>query len=138
MIQVTFDTAKDSVEELEASLRMLQDAVARRKGAGSSSRPPTLDMPQPPPPATPVQDDETALDTPFLKIKVKHDEPAREPAPEGDEPSLQDLLTNDSITEEQLSRVFKAQGGKIADAPAEQEVAPSYIEIIEYDEEKKD
>lgn len=118
MVQVTFDTNADSIEELENALRILQQALERRKAT--------------PPPV----DEETAIDTPFLKVTVRNELDAPEPKM----PTLNQLLTDDSITEEELTRLFKEQQlqeqakGTPRKEQKKDTAEDAYIEIVEYND----
>ena len=77
MVQLSIDTGKESLEELEAALQMLQSAIMKKKGAAPqeelvspAASVAAMDMPG--------QEDqeETVLDAGFLKITSKSDEPA--------------------------------------------------------------
>ena len=118
MVQVTFDTKNDSVEELEEALGVLQDAITRRKGKAT------------PPPAAPA--DETAIETPFMKISFSSDEPPAQPA----EPTLNQLIEDSSLTEEEMSKMFKqveaADPPKLK--PKKESSDAAFIEIVEFDD----
>lgn len=123
MVQVSFDTNADSVEELEHAFSLLQQAIARRKGPIQSK----MDMPQV---------EETAVDTPFFKITVK------EGAEKQAVPTLNQLINDESLTEDDLGKLFKEQMAqeeelkKSHPEPSKREKTDEYIEIIEYDKEK--
>lgn len=118
MVQVTFDTKNDSVEELEEALGVLHDAIARRKGKAMT-------------PAAPVE--ETAIETPFMKISFSSDD---EPAAKPQEPTLNQLIEDSSLTEEEMSKMFKQV--EAADAPKTKPKKASsdaaFIEIVEFDD----
>jgi hypothetical protein len=122
MVQVTFDTKNDSLEELENALHVLHDAIHRRKG--------TVEAPAKP--AAPVE--EPALDTPFLKISItsEGDQPAA--------PTLNELLTNESLTEDELTTMFKTvQESEPQKKPVEKKptAEATFIEIVDFEEEEK-
>lgn len=167
MVQVTFDTNNDSLEELQHALQLLEKTVmkrceqmARSNGAQSAATPPQRTATQ-----KDIIDDkdnndkteETALDTPFLKITVKSEnetvaKTTAEPktTANGPIPTLNELLS-ESITEDELHRMFK-ESSTIDDAPAEKHAThharaeseneeiieeKPFIEIIEYGQEEK-
>jgi len=118
MVQITLDTNNDPLEELEQALHVLENAIQRRKGAAP-------------------QTEETAIDTPFLKISIKSDdtEPA---APQV--PTLNQLIHDESLTEEELTKMFKQV--QDADPPAKkpekkQAQDQGFIEIVELDEREE-
>jgi hypothetical protein len=157
MVQVTFDTNNDSLEELEHALQLLQKAIAKHTGSEVPHKHAQEDKV--------VEKEHTELKkelqkeeeedyTPFIKITIKHDddesdsEEKKAPATHhAKAPTLNQLINDASITEEELSSLFKtAPEGKAehghkehnAHAPKEtSEDGTTYLEIIEYDEEKK-
>jgi hypothetical protein len=177
MVQVTFDTTNDTLDELQDAMRILQGAIERRGGTPAAPIPavhphpvespavavaaaaPRLDMPA----AGIDEEDETAVDTSFFKITVKHESeetphaaqqtagsPASSAAPKG--PTLNQLLS-ESITEDELTRMFKLTGNEPAEstgkplkhAPADEPSTATdsssdsgaYLEIVEYTDEKE-
>ncbi len=131
MVQVTFDTNTDSVEELEHAQRVIADAIARRSGAPQVHHKPVHH-------AAPVAPkvEETTIDTPFLKISIKDDEPAAESSP-----TLNQLLEEASLSEEEMSKMFKqVQESEPVVQKVEHKSEPdaSFIEIVEFDEEEKE
>ena len=128
MVQVTFDTNNDSLEELKEALSMLQQAIDRRSGAHApvhtaAPKPAKMDIAHP---------EETVIDTPFFKITSKNDDA---PAP-----TLNELLTDESLTDDDFSKMLKEQ---IADEHKSKKEKPKeessgeYIEIVEYTDEKQ-
>jgi hypothetical protein len=150
MVQVTFDTNSDSLPELEEALKILQQALERRGGNAA----PAPQKPQPKPkmdlPEQPQVEEETVLDTPFLKIvsKEDHHEQGTEPDKEARQeqpavPTLNELLS-ESLSEDDLGKLFKEQV-QLEEEEHKKHPAPerrksenqdAYIEIIEYTEEK--
>jgi hypothetical protein len=143
MVQVSFDTNNDSLEELEHAKALLERAIQKR-GSGTSTKEATA--------AAPPSSEETAIDTPFLKITVKSEERAEETGAEKEEaPTLNELLSEESITEDELHKMFKESSKFDESEPAKETVqekkrpkekAPeedgkAYIEIIEYSEDEK-
>lgn len=155
MVQVTFDTNNDSLEELQHALQLLEKAIMKRcesmatpvKGAAAAG----TETPDRAP------EEETAIDTPFLKITVKNDDetPAKAAPHAGGKPvapvpTLNELLS-ESITEDELHRMFKESAVVGEDAPAKAPKTPvgrgreeteivddkPFIEIIEYSEDGK-
>jgi hypothetical protein len=120
MVQVTFDTKNDSLEELKHALKILQDTIAKRHPTHA------MDMPE-----------EPALDTPFLKITVnKHEEHDESAEPEK-EPTLNQLLNDDSLSDEDFSKMLKEQLATEKPTEPHNQDSDGYIEIIEYTEEKE-
>jgi hypothetical protein len=131
MVQVTFDTNTDTLEELQHALHLLEQAVARRQ---PSKTPAKFDIAE-----SAEQAEETALETPFLKITVGKPEEHKEPKM----PTLNQLINDESLTEEDLGKLFKEQLAqeeeerknhpqKHAEKHVEEE--NSYIEIVEYED----
>ena len=128
MVQVTFDTNSDTLDELKESLILLQQAIDRRSGATvqtpvhtAAPKPAKMDIAHP---------EETAIDTPFFKITVKNDE---QPAP-----TLNELLSDESLTTDDFSKMFKEQMADEHKAKAKEKPKDGeYIEIIEYADEKQ-
>lgn len=133
MVQVTFDTNNDSLEELQHALQLLERTIMKRceqMAQPDKTRPTATQQP-----SIAVQkgnvgngtddnqeDVETALDTPFLKITVKSEsETAAKTVTEpktktiGPVPTLNELLS-ESITEDELHRMFK-ESSTIDDTP---------------------
>jgi hypothetical protein len=138
MVQVTFDTNGDSLDELEHALNMLQTAIGKKRGVMTNApksvlpESPKLDMPE----VKTEEAEETALDTPFIKIKVTHGE--EEPAEAPKAPTLNQLLSDDGLTDEDFSKMLKEQIAsepKAKKAESKQD-SDGYIEIIEYTDEK--
>ncbi len=132
MVQVTFDTNTDSIEELEHAQRVIADAIARRSGSAQAHHKPAHH-------AAPVAPkvEETTIDTPFLKISIKDDEPA----PAEASPTLNQLLEEASLSEEEMSKMFKqVQESEPVVQKVEHKSEPdaSFIEIVEFDEEEKE
>jgi chromosome segregation and condensation protein ScpB len=175
MVQVTFDTNNDSLQELEEALKILQAAVERRGGAiAPVAHAAQLDIAEPATevaenaaeegPAAPAK--EAIIDAPFIKITVKNDEHKADEHKGGHAdgavkkdsaqkpgikvPTLNQLLHDESLTEEELAKMFGEQGtDAVKSKPKEHKTAPeesaeikdekedAYIEIIEYTDEKK-
>jgi len=164
MVQVTFDTNNDSLEELQHALQLLERTIMKR--CEQMAQPDTAQTAATSPPSIAARrdgtdikedDEETALDTPFLKITVKSEsETATKAVAEpktkanGPVPTLNELLA-ESITEDELHRMFK-ESSTIDDTPAEKEAVhhtraegekeeiieeKPFIEIIEYGQEEK-
>jgi len=128
MVQVTFDTVNDSLEELEQARQLIETAIKRKTNPQSTQpahKATKMDMSQ--------THEETALDTPFFKITVKNDEEQTTPVP-----TLNQLIEDESITEDELQKMFKEkpEEPKKTKTPKENQNPDGYIEIIEYSEEK--
>jgi hypothetical protein len=170
MVQVTFDTNNDSLEELQEAFALLHGAIERRSPVRPGVAKMDIALATGAAEQNPPAEEETALDTPFLKITVKSDEHKNKmqeqqiasatPAM----PTLNQLLHDESLTEEELAKMFGEHGAKTdtsrthADAQANEtrtedvrseyvktddtrtddvktEESP-YIEIVEYADEK--
>ena len=158
MVQVSFDTNHDSVEDLEHALNILQTAIGKKRGVTTNA--PVHHEPHPEPahapahaarPAAPhapkldmapmqlTEEEETILDTPFLKIKAHddHKDHKENVKVEVKEPTLNQLLEEASLSDDDFAKLFKEQ----MDAEPKQEKKAAsnndgYIEIVEYAEEK--
>ncbi len=134
MVQITFDTQHDTLEDLEQALRVLQDAIARRKGTPSISS-----TSAPIAPAAPVLPAEDTIETPFMKISFSsEDGPAQQPSPPTQAPTLNQLLQDASLTDAEMSQMFKQV--EATDAPAikpkkKETSEAAFIEIVEFEEE---
>jgi len=124
MVQLTVDTTNDSLEELEQAKKMLEQAIARR---GKK-----LDMP--------AVNQEEIVDTPFLKVTVKEDH-VEEKRENPNIPTLNQLLSDESLTEDDLAKLYKevAPEAPIKKEENNEEVIEDnsndgYIEIVEYEE----
>lgn len=141
MVQVTFDTNQDTLEELEHARSLLEQAIARRgKPAGHKLDMPLVGAPKEAQRAEEA-DDDAAIDTGFLKIKVveAHEEVAEQSAQEPAKPAVPTLnqLLNESLSDEELGKLFKEQQKFEDEHPKpkkEKKSEDAYIEIIEYDE----
>lgn len=143
MVQLTIDTNSDPVSELEEALHILQTAIARR----SSDSPPARN-PAPVSPSSTVSppEDESSLDTPFLKITVKDVvQPDVAESQNPKMPTLNQLLSDDSLSEEEITTLFKeTQRLEAESRPSKssseksptEDSADAFIEIVEFDEEK--
>ncbi len=135
MVQITFDTNTDSIEELEHAQRVIADAIARRNGTPHVHH---KQATAPVPVVAPVE--ETTIDTPFLKISIRDDEPTPAQS-ETAAPTLNQLLEEASLSEEEMSKMFKQVQDaeppvhKMERAPSDE---ASFIEIVEFDEEEKE
>ncbi len=164
MVQVTFDTNNDSLEELEHTLLILQKAIAKHTGAEVQA--PTLKNSEPVVNKK-IQEEKEEDDTPFIKITIKHDDDEddekkhadkkehenKHSLQENDEhhpknvPTLNQLINDASITEEELSSLFKGPAEHKAGHETKEvkkhhseddnSGSTSYLEIIEYEDEKK-
>jgi hypothetical protein len=116
MVQLTFDTKGDSLEELEEALRILQDAIVRRKGA---------------PTVQPAPAQEEAIETPFMKISFSSDD-----APSEQAPTLNQLIEDSSLTQEEMSKMFKQVEAEDAPKkkPKKEASDATFIEIVEFDD----
>ena len=129
MVQISFDTNADSLDELQHALHLLQQTVARREGAlgglspdgssgGSTAGPPSLTVPSTSPAVAASRAEQTAGDTPVFKITLKDSDanaPGGKSMPPSGAPSLNQLLSDDTLTEDELSRMFTEHGGKAAE-----------------------
>jgi hypothetical protein len=148
VVQVTFDTNSDTLEELQEALNILQQAVMRRTGATveapahkAAPKPSKMDIAQ--------LEEETAIDTPFFKITVKEadEEPAQsgEATPGMKMPTLNQLIEDESLTEDELGKLFKEQLNREKEehknhknsVKEENQKEDAYIEIVEYADEKQ-
>lgn len=150
MVQLTVDTNTDPIPELEEALHILQTAILRRSAAQLPSQAPSSSKSAPAP--LPEQE-ESSLDTPFLKITVKDvpDVPESDSvnAPGAKIPTLNQLLSDDSLSEDEITTLFKetqrleaesrpAKSASESNAKKEssRESSEAFIEIVEFDEEK--
>ncbi len=175
MVQVTFDTNNDSLEELEHTILILQKAIEKHTSVNAAKINAAKENYK-----TPEQiienrkeekkeDEKEEDDTPFIKITIKHEDTDDEnnkkdewkkksddkhESESKDEhqknaPTLNQLINDASITEEELSSLFK---GPIETKTIPENIEPklhsnntkekiddnkSYLEIIEYSEEEK-
>lgn len=158
MVQVSFDTNADALEDLQDALRILQQAIERRGGKAPQQRPQPearpahpettkFDMSNVEQEADKLEKEiETALETPFLKITLEKHEQHKEQHPEQKMPTLNQLINDESLNEDDLGKLFKAQQAQEEEEKklhpekhVEKKSAQSqdaYIEIIEYDKEK--
>jgi hypothetical protein len=138
MVQVSFDTNVDTLEELEHALHLLQKAIERRNPEASQKGAAKFDIPRVDAPT----EVETALETPFLKITLeKHEQRAKA---EPKMPTLNQLINDESLSEDDLGKLFKAQMDQEEEEKKahpekhvekhKEETQDSYIEIVEYEE----
>jgi|GEM_PF-5889772 len=153
MVQVTFDTNTDTLEELEHARSLLENTILRRKGQSVPASSPA-DMKKAGTPATPTRtvgkmdvpfveaaEEETAIDTPFLKITVKSDD--TDASSKKEVPTLNELL-NEQLSEDELRKLYKEVIPEVEKNDAVRKMETSdgkrpdgaFIEIIEYEEEK--
>jgi hypothetical protein len=152
MAQITIDTNSDTIEEMEHAILLIKKAIERKgkiSGVERQEKAPLeeqsleeqssedkravlsknkLEMP-----STPVVEEETAVDTPFLKITVKSEEHKKEV------PTLNELLTDEQLTEDDLKKLYKEVIPEVEKKEANQKDEKkqnAFIEIIEYEEEK--
>ena len=118
MVKLNLDTTRDAVEDLEEAVVILQEAITRRKATIAIDQDAKKD----------ALVEETAIDTPFFKIKVESET-------EEGAPTLNELLTNERITEDELTDLFKSQPDEEKPKKKKKE-QDSFIEIVEFDEEE--
>lgn len=129
MVQITFDTQHDTLEDLEQAQHVLRDAIARRKG--------TLSAPVAAVPAVSPLPPEDTIETPFMKISFSNEETPAQPAA-AQAPTLNQLLQDASLTDAEMSQMFKQV--EAADAPVikpkkKESSEAAFIEIVEFEEE---
>ena len=189
MVQVTFDTTNDTIEELENALELLKKAIQKRAGPINHSTEHEQDIsiteieqmadsinenpaPYAKEPITEKENvaknkgfendlesqeenpaEETAIDTPFLKITLKssHEDNHQQTQAEHNDkkvPTLNQLINDESITEEELAHIFKSHEESEGKNPEEKDHKThshkmtasddeTYLEIIEYDDNDK-
>lgn len=110
MVKLTLDTNRDPVEDLEEALEILQEAITRRQAAEQIAKD-----------EQPGQD--AAIDTGFFKVTVESESE--------EEPTLNELLEGDPITEDELQDLFSAE----PEEGEEKKEDDGFIEIVEVDDD---
>lgn len=120
MVKLSLDTNNDDVGELEEALKILEQAIIRRKGTEAVPSAENL---------VKEATDEATVETPFFKITLKGDDVAET------SPTVNELLESESLTEEELQELYKHVPEAQTIEEKKKEAGDRFIEIVEFDEE---
>lgn len=112
MVKLTLDTNRDPVEDLKEAIELLHEAVTRREAAEQIEKD-----------ANEVQEERPTLDAGFFKLTVQSDV-------EAEEPTLNELLDEEGITEHELQQLFENQKEE-----KKKESNDGFIEIVDVEDD---